>query len=138
MPGADEGGRSGSRPPVDIADDTFIVADRSRLAALFADPGTWRRWWPDLDLALAEDRGLEGTRWTVSGRYRGSAEIWLEKWRDGVIVHWYLRVEPGAGAGRPGRVEHRMATDHKRRIHALKDEWERDRHVGDVTRDGGR
>jgi hypothetical protein len=138
MSGAEEAGRSGAPPSVDIVDDTFVVAGRSRLAALFADPGTWQRWWPDLDLAVDTDRGLEGIRWTVAGRYPGSAEIWLEKWRDGVIVHWYLRVEPHPGGGKPDQLRRRLAMDYKRRIHALKDELERDRHVGGTSRKRGR
>jgi hypothetical protein len=78
-------------PPVDLVDETFIVADRTLLARQISDPALWLEWWPDLRLSVVTDRGLDGIRWSVSGALSGTAEIWLEPWQDGVIVHWFLR-----------------------------------------------
>lgn len=120
-------------PVVDIADETFVVADPEVLAARLRDPVLAREWWPELELTVTEDRGAEGVRWTVAGRLTGTAEIWLEAWRDGVIVHWYLRGDPThAGRGRPDpqRLRRGYVVAFKRRIHRLKDELEAGRPAG--------
>ncbi|NDL57299.1 polyketide cyclase / dehydrase and lipid transport [Phytoactinopolyspora sp. XMNu-373] len=119
-------------------DETFVVADRSALAAVLADPGLWRRWWPRLQLTVVEDRGRLGTRWTVRGELVGTAEIWLEPWHDGVIVHWFLRAEPAAPdtglrwrrPPDPTRIRERYVASFKRHIHALKDELDAGRMAG--------
>src|SRR5690606_23460328 len=80
-------------PLVDLVDETFLVVSPARLAAEFADPASWARWWPTLSLEVAEDRGRKGVRWRVTGGsagLRGSSEVWLEPFRDGTIVHFYL------------------------------------------------
>lgn len=116
-------------PPVDLVDETFIVAERAKLAQRISDPALWLQWWPDLRLTVVTDRGPDGIRWSVAGALSGTAEIWLEPWRDGVIVHWFLRAD--ALAGRDGeRLRHRYATAFKRRIHAVKDDLERGRPAG--------
>jgi hypothetical protein len=146
-------------PPVDLVDETFIVADRTLLARQISDPALWLEWWPDLRLSVVTDRGLDGIRWSVSGALSGTAEIWLEPWHDGVIVHWFLRAGlpprgsrdtglpprgsrdtglPPRGSGGSGslterecaHLRHRYATAFKRRIHALKDDLERGRPAG--------
>ena len=33
-------------PTLDLADDTFVVADPAEVAAVVHDPGRWHRWWP--------------------------------------------------------------------------------------------
>ncbi len=63
------------------------------------------------------DRGLDGIRWSVTGAWVGSLEVWLEAVGDGVVVHHYARLDPAdatgssatgmpggppGGAGRPG------------------------------------
>ncbi|MGH8823974.1 MAG: polyketide cyclase / dehydrase and lipid transport [Jiangellaceae bacterium] len=116
-------------PPVDLVDETFIVADRARLARRMADPALWLEWWPDLHLSVVTDRGLDGIRWSVAGALSGTAEIWLEPWRDGVIVHWILRARPLAGPD-GDRLRHGYATAFKSRIHALKDDLEAGRPAG--------
>ena len=73
-------------PPVDLVDETFIVAERTLLARRISDPALWLRWWPDLRLTVVTDRGLDGIRWSVAGALSGTAEIWLEPWQDGVIA----------------------------------------------------
>ncbi|HEX5996557.1 MAG TPA: polyketide cyclase / dehydrase and lipid transport [Jiangellales bacterium] len=119
-------------PAIDIIDESFIVADPSELAAKFADPVLWREWWPQLTLRVTRDRGSKGIQWTVVGAVDGSAEIWLEPWRDGVIVHWFLRVDPvhPVPARRMPRLRESFVRGYKRRIYALKDELERDRPCG--------
>jgi hypothetical protein len=118
-----------SAPSVDLIDETFVVAAPARLAQWFADPALWRQWWPDLRLTVEADRGVEGIRWRVDGALVGSAEIWLEPWHDGVIVHWFVRAEPRR-RGDGERIRREYATTFKRRIFALKDDLERGRPAG--------
>jgi hypothetical protein len=130
---------------IDLVDETFVVADRAVLAGVVADPRRWRVWWPDLELTVFMDRGLDGIRWSVAGPVVGSCELWLEGHGDGVIVHYYLRVDltvPGTRTQarslpdsprahrqlRALQVQH--ATRWKRTIWALKDELEAGRAPG--------
>lgn len=115
---------------IDLLDDTFVVAGRAELAEAFRDPALARAWWPRLTLAVQEDRGLRGVRWTVAGELTGSAEIWLEPWGDGVLVHWFLRAEPAGAAGRAGRLRQAYTVAYKARIHELKDRLEHGRPAG--------
>jgi hypothetical protein len=131
-------------PAVDLVDETYVVADRATLAAVVGDSGRWTQWWPELTLAVFMDRGLDGIRWSVTGRWVGSLEIWLEQVGDGVLVHHYARldpVDPTTGSARPlphdaagwrraARARARRARAWKRSVWALKDELERGRPVG--------
>ena len=131
-------------PTVDLVDETYVVADRARLAAVVADTGRWAQWWPELTVTVFMDRGLDGIRWSVTGRWVGSLEIWLEAVGDGVIVHHYARLDPvdlatgvarplphdAAGWRRAARARARRARAWKRSVWALKDELERGRPVG--------
>ncbi|MQA81981.1 MAG: polyketide cyclase / dehydrase and lipid transport [Streptosporangiales bacterium] len=125
---------------VDLVDETYVVAPPHRLAPVFADPRTWAAWWPDLTLEVAEDRGLKGMRWRVTGSLAGTSEVWLEPHRDGTVVHLYLRLDPAtaddAGRGRRAadRLRRGFAVDFKRRLSALKDELEAGRELGVRTR----
>lgn len=131
---------------VDLVDETFIVVAPARIAEVVADPGRWRSWWPGLHLVIFMDRGLEGVRWTITGELVGSAEIWLESHRDGVLVHHYLRAEPTepGSTTRPRRISdsargrrvadtlrRRHALAWKRTVWALKDELEGERRPGE-------
>ena len=130
-------------PAVDLVDETFVVVDRASIAAVVADPARWARWWPELQLTVFMDRGLDGIRWSVAGRWVGSLEIWLEAVGDGVLVHHYARldpVDPSTGGPRPvptdlsgrrraARARAVRATAWKRSIWALKDELEAGRPV---------
>ena len=132
-------------PAVDLVDETFVVVDRASIAAVVADPARWARWWPELQLTVFMDRGLDGIRWSVAGRWVGSLEIWLEAVGDGVLVHHYARldpVDPSTGGPRPvptdlsgrrraARARAVRATAWKRSIWALKDELEAGRPVGE-------
>jgi hypothetical protein len=101
---------------LDLVDETFIAAPPTALAAAVADPSRWRLWWPDRTLEVFLDRGIKGQRWSVAGDLVGSAEIWLEAFRDGVLLHYYLRADP---AGDPGRLTPR-AVDRIRRAEAVR------------------
>jgi hypothetical protein len=130
-------------PAVDIADESFVVAPPAEVAAWFADRRVWREWWPDLELSVVHDRGVKGIRWSVAGPLNGSAEIWLEPWHDGTIVHWFLRADPtgrnaARSAARAGRTQRTYVIDYKRRLHRLKDRLERDRPVGAPGSGAGR
>jgi hypothetical protein len=87
-------------PAIDIVDSTWIGAPPAAVAAAVAEPANWRRWWPDLDLVAHDWRGVKGMRWTVrltrSGE-SGSMEIWLEPAFDGVVLHYFLRLDAVPG-----------------------------------------
>lgn len=119
-----------ARTALDIADDTFVVAALPTVAEVVRDPASWRAWWPDLEPTVTADRGLKGVRWSVSGAVVGSMEIWLEPWGDGVVIHWYLRAEPGRVARRPDRERARRMLGWKKQVHALKDRLEAGREPG--------
>ncbi len=125
---------------LDLVDDTFVAADPAAVAAVVSDPPRWRAWWPDLVVTTTRDRGLKGRQWRVDGPLVGTAEIWLEPWGDGVLVHHYLRVDPALAAGAPpegparwrwaARERGRRAQAWKVSVHALKDALERGRRPG--------
>ena len=119
-------------PAIDLMDDTFVVAERAELATWFRDPAVARAWWPRLTLTVHQDRGLQGVRWTVAGELTGSTEIWLERWGDGVLVHWFLRADPQRtpSAREVRRLTRRYTVGFKERIHELKDRLERGRPAG--------
>lgn len=119
-------------PSIHLIDDTWIEAPPESVAVEVRRQQNWDRWWPDLTLAVLRDRGEKGMRWTVTGPLVGTAEIWLEPFDDGVILHHFLRLDPGPGAtstSRRGlrRVELQLAWHAKRVFWALKDELERGR-----------
>ncbi len=132
-------------PLIDVIDESFLYAEPARLASRLRDPALLRRWWPDLELDVFQDRGEAGMRWTVTGALVGTSEIWLEPVGEGVVLHYYLRADPtrpgsrtepvGGSADRVVRLARRRATQHtrgfKRSAWALKDELERDRPAGE-------
>ena len=116
-------------PVVDLVDETFIVAPPAALAGVVADRSRWRVWWPDLSLDIFMDRGEKGIRWSITGALVGSAEVWLEPFGDGAIVHYYLRADPTVGSpgtqprSLPDSPRGRRTADRLRRRHAL--QWKR-------------
>jgi hypothetical protein len=120
---------------LDLIDETFVVAAPAEVARAVHDQAQWRRWWPDLDLTVFQDRGEHGVRWNVRGALAGSMEVWLEPHGDGVIVHYYLRCDPPPGRVlRPAaarREVRRRALRAKRVFWALKDELEAGRAPGE-------
>ncbi|MFC4602178.1 polyketide cyclase / dehydrase and lipid transport [Rhodococcus kronopolitis] len=82
---------------IQVADQTFIAAEPALVAGCLGVPSKWRRWWPDLRVAVGEDRAEKGIRWTVTGSLTGTMEVWLEPVLDGTIVHYFLHAEPAVG-----------------------------------------
>jgi len=108
-------------PVIDVVDSTWFAARPATVAALIADPSNWRRWWPDLTLEVDEWRDDKGVRWlvpAVRGRGRGlagSAEVWLEPMFDGVVAHFFLRLDPPPGQRLSARRRNRITDDCRRR-----------------------
>ena len=115
---------------VDVIDELYVVADPVAVRAATCDVARWRRWFPELVLTSYDDRGLEGVRWQLSGALTGSAEVWLEAFGDGVIVHTYVRARPSAGAPRHLDKGRRLERAIKRRMTDVKDELETGRVPG--------
>lgn len=87
-------------PAIDVIDSTWICARPATVAAVVAQPSNWRRWWPDLVLEVDEWRGDKGIRWTVRApkdNAAGTMEVWIERDSDGVLVHYFLRMDPVSG-----------------------------------------
>lgn len=105
-------------PAIDIVDSTWICGRPAAVAMAISDPSNWPLWWPDLDLAANELRGDKGVRWTVRRTDRGwagSMEVWLQPVLDGVVAHYFLRLDPPSGTRmRPGRLA-RETDRHRRR-----------------------
>ena len=99
-----------------IADETFICADPADVGAAVADRSSWRRWWPDMNLTVVEDRGPAGQRWTVTGAVTGTMEVWLEPSFDGVILHYFLHAEPSGAAAHELAGMKLAKMNHKRRV----------------------
>jgi len=92
-------------PALDVIDETFLAVPPGTVAKAFADPESWRRYWPDLRVEVYADRGDEGLRWTVRGSLVGTMEVWLEPVLDGTLLHYFLRADPPPGAQfRPARL----------------------------------
>ncbi|MFI7066951.1 SRPBCC family protein [Kribbella sp. NPDC050124] len=120
-------------PTLDISCDDLIVADPAYVAERLGSDTLWREWWPDLTLTPSERRGLEGVRWSVTGAATGTAEWWLEQVRDGVVVHWYLRVDPAKPLrGRAlTKLRERYVAQYRERLWRFKDEVEAGRAAGE-------
>jgi hypothetical protein len=90
-------------PAIDVVDSTWFAARPTAVAAIVAEPANWRRWWPELELAVDEWRGPKGVRWRVrSGRglvagFTGSAEVWIEPQHEGAVAHFFLRLDRADG-----------------------------------------
>ena len=101
---------------IQVADQTFVAADPVDVGKAVSDVASWRRWWPDLRLAVVEDRGNKGIRWTVTGALTGTMEVWLEPVLDGAILNYFLHAEPaGVAAWQLARMDLTKAT-HRRRV----------------------
>ena len=120
-------------PTLDISCDDLVVADPAYVAERLGSDTLWREWWPDLTLTPSERRGLEGVRWAVTGAAIGTAEWWLEQVRDGVVVHWYLRVDPAKPVrGRAlARLQERYVAQYREQLWRFKDEVEAGRAAGE-------
>jgi hypothetical protein len=111
-------------PEIDVVDSTWFATPPAVVAALIADPGNWRRWWPELTLEVDEWRNEKGVRWlvpAVAGRGQGlagSAEVWLEPMFEGVVAHFFLRLDPPRGRRLSDRRRARVTDDYRRRTKA--------------------
>jgi hypothetical protein len=104
-------------PDIDIVDSTWICATPTVVAAAVSEAANWRRWWPDLELTVDEWRGVKGMRWLVrapSDSAAGSMEVWLEPDHDGVVAHYFLRLDALDGRPMSPRARDRI-TDRRRR-----------------------
>ncbi len=84
-------------------DSTWLRARPEAVGALVTDPALWRRWWPGLSLVVSELRGDKGLRWDVtavdgSPGLTGTAELYLQAQGDGVVAHFFLRLDAPDGA----------------------------------------
>jgi hypothetical protein len=111
-------------PEIDVVDSTWFAAPPATVAAIIADPSNWRRWWPDLTLEVDEWRNEKGVRWlvpSVSGAAHGlagSAEVWLEPMFEGVVAHFFLRLDPPPGQRLTKRRRQRITDACRRRTKA--------------------
>jgi hypothetical protein len=115
-------------PHVDVVDSTWIGVAPGAVAPVLADASRWSQWWPDLDVRASEYRGVKGMRWLVRsaerGRFSGSMEIWLEPVSDGVVAHYFLRLDATGEAPSSRereRLVHHYRTQTKRAMWALCD-----------------
>jgi hypothetical protein len=118
-------------PRIDIVDETFIRA-APQVVRDSLDDQTWTaQIWPHVTRAVIRDRGVKGVRWSVTGQVVGEMEVWLEPFRDGVVVHHYVRGTRGPRAPRDVATRHTLRW--KRAVHELKDRLE-----GGTSSRGGR
>lgn len=128
-------------PTVDLIDETYVVAAPAQVAVAVHDADRTRGWWPDLELTVFQDRGTDGVRWTVTGALVGTAEVWLQPFADGTVLHVFLRcdVTRRGSATEPVRLSRRRglragrdrAWQVKQWAWALKRELEGDRPAGE-------
>lgn len=108
-------------PEIDVVDSTWFAARPAAVAAIVAEPANWRRWWPDLALEVDEWRSHKGVRWLVPAvggagtGLAGSAEVWLEPMFEGVVVHFFLRLDPPPGRALSRRRRARITDEYRRR-----------------------
>ncbi|MBV9090259.1 MAG: polyketide cyclase / dehydrase and lipid transport [Mycobacteriaceae bacterium] len=121
---------------IQVADQTFVAADPAEVGRAVADQASWRRWWPDLQLNVVEDRGAKGIRWTVTGALTGTMEVWLEPVLDGVVLNYFLHAEPAGAAAwqlarmNLARMNHRRRVAGKEMAFEVKTRLEQPRPVG--------
>jgi hypothetical protein len=133
-------------------DEFFIDAPPIRVYGALIEPAGVPEWWPGARAGTKDGRmtlrapgfrrlarpvsfevRLDGMRpgegvtwWLERGELRGRGEWWLEGFKAGTIVHYYLDVERGDRAGRRRMSSavrrHRWAV--RRGVNALKDRLE--------------
>lgn len=118
---------------LDLILETYVHAGAEEVSGAVGAPEFSRRLWSQWNVAVDEDRGLEGVRWVLDDPvFTGSCEVWIEAVAaDGCILHTFVRVD------RPGR---QVTAWHRRRTRSgivktlwrLKDDVE----GGDAARAG--
>ena len=134
---------------INTTDEFFIDAPPARVQEELLDAARIRAWWPGARATsddglltvrapsfrrfaspVAFEARLDGVRpgegftwWLERGELKGRAEWWLESFKDGTIVHYYIDVERG-DRGRARRMStavrrHRWAV--RMGVNALKD-----------------
>lgn len=103
------------QPQVHLIDETWIDAPPETVSAVVGAPANWPRWWPYLSLTVTRDRELKGMQFAAGPApaagwpaLAGTVEIWLEPFKEGVILHHFLRLAPVGGEQLPGRVARRL------------------------------
>lgn len=134
---------------INTTDEFFIDAPPARVQEELLDAARIRAWWPGsratgngerlaikapsfrrLASPVTFEARLEGVRpgegftwWLERGELKGRGEWWLEGFKDGTIVHYYLDVERGDRGGRrrlsTAVRRHRWAV--RKGVNALKD-----------------
>jgi hypothetical protein len=111
-------------PQLDISDHAFVALPPVDVGRSGDGPCALSAWVPGLGLEPVLDRGEEGVLWRAVARdpagvpWSGTAEVWLEPWHDGTVVHVYVRLDPAGDA--PGHVRG-PALDRWRE--SLRDRW---------------
>ena len=115
-------------PALDVLDSTWIAARPVTVSAVVSDPANWRRWWPGLHLVIDEWRAEKGVRWNVTSvgsgataDLAGTAEIWLEPMGEGVVAHFFLRLDPAPGCPLSRRLRERITREY--RLHTKRAFW---------------
>ncbi len=112
-------------------DSTWLRARPQAVGVIIADPALWRRWWPGLDLVADEQRAERGIRWDVRSvdgfpGLTGTAELWLQAQGEGVVAHFFLRLDPSTGGQVTGsdveRIRWRYRRHTKKALWALADQ----------------
>jgi len=139
-------------PRTNTTDEFFIDAPPARVLDELADAARIKDWWPGVRVGGDEDRlkvrapafrrvsaavefeaRLDGLRpgegltwWIEKGELVGRGEWWLEAFKNGTIVHYYLDVERGdrARARRLSTLVRRHRWAVRRGVNALKDRLE--------------
>ncbi|MGI8614153.1 MAG: hypothetical protein ACR2KL_09490 [Nocardioidaceae bacterium] len=124
-------------PFLHIVDETFVVASAAVVRTRWCRESEWTRVLPGLRLECYEDRGALGKRWRMAGRLSGTAEVWLQQFADGVLVHVYLRAQRPVGRDRL-RSRRRLRRDYALRLKrwgfSIKDAAEGRRPAGEPRR----
>ena len=116
--------RTPSDHVVDLVDESFVRARPTVLRAVLEDPRLDALVWPGHEVSVTRDRGHKGRHYAVAGRITGVAEVWLEPFDDGTIVHHYVQARTSDRWRSPSAVARRHAHAWKREITAIKDELE--------------
>jgi hypothetical protein len=117
------GGEEPALSEIDLIDESWVAVPPADLVGPLTADGLWQAWFPRLSRVVFMDRAEKGVRWSVTGELVGSVEVWLEAFRQGTIVHWYVRAD--APGGRADRLRERYVRAINEGMFMVKDEAER-------------